>query len=133
MRYGGRSRRRVGQARESPWRPLLRFIILLTLPCYCVGGLALGATALVGRAPSGVDWTPWLVVAVLLLLLVLLTEPWHGGVSACADIGMQCAEAGLGLATDPIGCGTLLFLLAAAVVLALIFFAPMLSGLLPMG
>jgi len=131
VRYIDRSRQALGQPRESPWRALLRFIIVLTLPCYCVGGLALGASAFAGQVRGGRDWTPWLVVAVLFLLVVLLTEPWHGGVTTCTHVGIQCAHAGLGLATDPIGCGTLLLLLAAVVAVALIFFGPALPNLLP--
>lgn len=121
--FGDSERQRV-----SPWRGLFRFIIILTLPCYCIACTALMTATIARRATAGGGWTPWLVLGGIVVLVVLLTEPLHGAVSAGAEVGLEVAETGIELLTDPLGCLLLLFVSAVAVVVAAIILRP---GLLP--
>lgn len=116
--------------RGAPWRRLLVFIIVLTLPCYCVGGLILTSDIGASSVAVGEGNFPWLWVAVALALVILITEPWHGIISTFLDVGINVALGSLDFIVDPIiGCGVLLFLLIACGVLAAICLSPQLSNL----
>lgn len=101
--------------REPTWRVLVRVLFVLTLPCYCVGFSILGGSFVWGTVQRGDPMAPWLVLGVLVIVLAVLTEPFHGGLSTCAEVGMGALSA-----SDPIGCGVMLLLVLAVVAIMFI-------------
>ncbi|GEM_PF-5447082 len=97
----GRPARRT---KRGAWlRGCAPHVILLTIPCYCAGFLVLQwntavMPAVERVAPRLVEWilSPVGLAVVAAVLLVILTEPFHGGVSS---VGAHAVSA-----FDPGGC-----------------------------
>lgn len=106
---------RVGSKQRGAWlRTIAPFVILLTLPCYCIGiSIVTWDSIIVPMASTAgsrlLDWlfTPVGLIVAVLVLLVLLTEPFHGGVTNIGALGIDVATQ-----IDPAGC---------LVILALVF------------
>nr|WP_290666533.1 hypothetical protein [Ardenticatena sp.] len=89
----------------------------MTIPFYCAAILFLQwdewfSPLFLRLAPRLLDLllTPAGLITVAVLLLILLTEPLHGGVSTSAQVGLQLF--------DPLGCLlTLLVLILVVVIL----------------
>lgn len=108
------SPRIAGRKRGAWLRTVAPLIMLLTLPCYCIGAsvvtwdtLVLPTASIAGSRLLDWIFTPVGLVVVALVLLVLLTEPFHGGVTNIGALGFDIATH-----LDPAGC---------LVILALVF------------
>ena len=113
----------IASRKRGTWlRTLAPIIMLLTLPCYCIGLTVVGWDRVVVPTAEAagsrlLDWvfTPVGFGVALLLLLVLLTEPFHGGVTNAGALGIDVVTS-----IDPQGCLlllALLFLLAVGIIL----------------
>jgi hypothetical protein len=93
---------------------ILKAIIFLTVPFYCVGFTiltTLRVRALVSQAASSPLFLGGLVVFALLLLM----EPFTGAVTNSCAVGAKCAAVG---AAEPVSCLTTLAALAGIIALA---------------
>lgn len=112
----------AGSKRGAWLRTIAPFVILLTLPCYCIGVSIVTWDSVIVPAASAtgsrlLDWlfTPVGLIVAALVLLVLLTEPFHGSVTNIGALGFNIATQ-----VDPAGCLVILalvFLLGMGVVL----------------
>lgn len=112
----------AGKKRGAWLRTVAPLLMLLTLPCYCIGAsIVTWDTIIVPTAfATGsrlADWlfTPVGLIVATLVLLVLLTEPFHGGVTNIGALGFDIATQ-----IDPAGCLVILalaFLLGMGIVL----------------
>lgn len=115
------SRAADDRPKRGAWlRGCAPYIILLTLPWYCVGLTVLEWDQVVWpaverTAPRVVEWllSPPGLILLALVLLVLLTEPFHGGLSS--------AGAGAVSSFDPAGCLIALAALSILVMALLIW------------
>ncbi len=110
-----------GRKKRGAWlRGCAPQIILLTAPCYCVGFVILEWDRLVvpaveRAAPRLVEWilSPVGLAILAIIVLLLLTEPFHGGLSS--------AGAGVASSVDPGGCLIAVALLSLLVIVVLIW------------
>lgn len=104
--------------RRRRWHRLLKAIILLTVPLYCVGFTLLTMVrveVIVNRVAS----SPLFLGGLAFFVFLLLIEPWTGAVTHSCTAGAKCAAVG---AADPVSCLTVIGVLAGIVVLAIWLF-----------
>ncbi|MFQ5596177.1 MAG: hypothetical protein ACE5HA_18705 [Anaerolineae bacterium] len=88
------------RARRQRRHRLLKAVILLTVPLYCVGFTLLAVLRveeIVNRAAS----SPLFLGGLVFFAFLLLIEPWTGAVTHSCAAGVKCASVG---AADPVSC-----------------------------
>jgi hypothetical protein len=94
---------------------LLKAIVLLTIPFYCIGFSLLAVAridTLLNRAAS----SPMFLGGVLVFAFLLLIEPFTGALTNGCAAGAKCASV---VAAEPVSCLTVITILAGIVVLAI--------------
>ena len=94
---------------------LLKVVIVLTIPLYCMG-FTLLALAQVERMLQQATSSPIVLGGLIFLLLLLIAEPFTGMTTNTCVAGVKCAAAG---ASHPLGCLTFVSLLISLTLLLL--------------